>query len=382
MHAARPAHVPRTSRTVSLSLQALAVLAFAVPAGAQDLGDTLKRTVKRAAESEVQRKAEREARRATRCALGDARCATAGATPPAAAGGAQAAGPAGSTAGGGDHPLLPRYEGSRVLRRDFDEFTDYTLRTGKSKATGSKTLEGRVTRLTYEGPADRAVLEVFRNYEQQLRADGFTILFSCAREQCGDIRKEIESGPRYMLLWGGGDHRYLAARRAGAQGEVHVAVWVTRNSGGGAARGRPMVQADVIESGAMETRMALVDADALGRDIAQDGRAVLHGIHFDVDRDTLRPDAAPQIAEIARLLQGDPALRVRVVGHTDAQGRAAHNADLSRRRAQRIVDVLVREHGIARSRLAPEGRGAGEPVADNATEAGRAQNRRVEIIRR
>jgi outer membrane protein OmpA-like peptidoglycan-associated protein len=269
-----------------------------------------------------------------------------------------------------------------VLRRDFDEFTDYRLRTGKSKATGAQTLEGRVTRLTYEGPADRAVLEVFRNYEQQLRADGFTILFSCAREQCGDIRKEIESGPRYMLLWGGGDHRYLAARRAGPQGEVHVAVWVTRNSGGGPARGRAMVQADIVESGAMETRMTLVDADALGRDIAQDGLAVVHGIHFDVDRDTLRPDAAPQIAEIGRLLVREPSMRVRVVGHTDAQGSAAHNADLSRRRAQRIVDVLVREHGIARSRLAPEGRGASEPVADNATEAGRAQNRRVEIIRR
>jgi outer membrane protein OmpA-like peptidoglycan-associated protein len=288
----------------------------------------------------------------------------------------------GAAAGEADHPLVPRYEGARIIRREADEFTDYPLRTGKARATGTRTLEGALTRLTYEGPRDRSVLEVFRNYEAVLRQAGFETLYSCNRVECGDIRKDIESGERYMLLWGAGDHRYLAAKRSGHEGDAYVALYVTRNGGGGPAKGRAMVQLDVIETRPMEERMVVVDAGTLHGDLARDGRVALYGIQFDFDRDTLQPGSAAQIGQIAGLLRQSPALAIRVVGHTDDKGTPGYNLALSQRRATRIVDALAREHGIARGRMDAVGAGAAEPVARNDTEEGRALNRRVEIVER
>lgn len=287
-----------------------------------------------------------------------------------------------AAAGGADHPLVPRYEGARMIRREAEEFSDYTLRTGKTRATGTRTLEGALTRLTYEGPSDRSVLEVFRNYEAVLRRAGFETLYSCSRLECGDIRKDIESAERYMLLWGAGDHRYLAAKLPRRDGDAYVALYVTRNGGGGAAKGRAMVQLDVIETRPMEDRMVVVDADTLRGDLARDGRATLYGIQFDFDRDTLQPGSAAQIGEIAGLLRQAPTLAIRVVGHTDDKGASDYNLALSQRRATRIVDALAREHGIARGRMDASGVGAAEPVASNDTEEGRALNRRVEIVKR
>jgi outer membrane protein OmpA-like peptidoglycan-associated protein len=361
---------------------AVLVTAAAVmtPAAAQSLGDSLKRTVQRAVQSETQRKVDEQARRATRCALGDERCAREAQR--ADAGQAPKGDDGAASAEGADHPLVSRYAGSLLLRREADEFSDYSLRTGKSRNSGTRTLEGAVTRLTYQAPPDRAVLEVFRNYEATLRQAGFQTLYQCDRAECGDIRKDMESGPRYLLLWGAGDHRYLAARRSSPQGDAYVALYVTRNGSGGPAKGRAMVQLDVVETRPMQEDMVTVDADTLRRDLARDGRVSLYGIQFDFDRDTLRPDAAAQISEIAGLLAQEPGLAIRVVGHTDGRGAPAYNATLSQRRAARIVEALARDHGIARTRMEAEGAGAAKPVAGNDTEEGRALNRRVEIVKR
>ena len=73
-----------------------------------------------------------------------------------------------------------------------------------------------------------------------------------------------------------------------------------------------------------------------------------------------------------------PQLRVEVAGHTDDRGSHAYNLDLSQRRAQAVLDYFV-QMGIDAARLVPKGYGETAPVADNATEAGRAENRRVEL---
>lgn len=373
---------PHAVPGIARGLAALTLVATIVtPVRAQNLGDLLKGTVKRAVQGEAQRKVDQETRRATRCALGDERC---GQGAQQAGGRQDTAGDerAGTNAGGSDHPLVPRYADSRIVRREAEDFTDYSLRTGKSRSSGSLVVEGRLTRITYQGPQDRSVLEVFRNYEAQLKQDGFRVVYTCAREQCGDIRKDIESGPRYMLLWGGGDHRYLAAKRTRPEGDVHVSLYATRNEGGGPARGRAMVQLDVIEARPMEQRMVVIDAQAMRDSLASDGRVTLYGIGFDSDKDTLRSASTAQIAQIAGLLAQDRQLSVRVVGHTDATGAASHNQQLSRRRADRIVDALADEHGIVRSRMEAVGVGSAAPIASNDSEEGRALNRRVEIVKR
>lgn len=136
----------------------------------------------------------------------------------------------------------------------------------------------------------------------------------------------------------------------------------------------------VLERQAMAQSLGFLDAAAMRRAIDQDGRVALH-INFDTDQATLRPDAQPVIAEIGKLLADDPALQLSIEGHTDASGDAAHNQALSTARARSVLGALV-GLGVDPARLQSRGYGQERPVADNASEAGRAANRRVELVRR
>lgn len=104
-------------------------------------------------------------------------------------------------------------------------------------------------------------------------------------------------------------------------------------------------------------------------------------LNFDTDKATLRPDAQPVLAEVLKLLLQSPDLRLAVQGHTDDQGTLAHNQQLSDARARTVVATLT-QAGIAPDRLTAAGFGQTMPVADNTTETGRAQNRRVELVKR
>lgn len=279
-----------------------------------------------------------------------------------------------------DYPLIPRYEDSNIVRYEKDAFSDYALRIGKTGTTGTKALEGSLIRITYRAPEGRSVLEVFNNYQAALEEAGFTLLFDCAKRACGDIRRAIESEYRYLLLSGDGNERYVAAHLVRPEGDVYTAVYVTRNTSGGPDRDRAMIQLDVVEMKPMENRMVVIKADKLGQDINTDGHVALYGITFDSDKATLRQESESQIEEIAKLLNGDPSLRVLVVGHTDNTGGFDYNMDLSQRRAQSVVNALTRQ-GVAQNRLLATGVGPAAPVANNGTEDGRALNRRVGIVK-
>jgi outer membrane protein OmpA-like peptidoglycan-associated protein len=99
---------------------------------------------------------------------------------------------------------------------------------------------------------------------------------------------------------------------------------------------------------------------------------------FAIDSATLRPDLQNDLRVLSANLNRYPDSMVRIVGHTDNTGSAAHNQALSERRAGSVAAVL-RDAGVAPARLRPEGRGMSQPIASNASEEGRRQNRRVEI---
>jgi outer membrane protein OmpA-like peptidoglycan-associated protein len=117
------------------------------------------------------------------------------------------------------------------------------------------------------------------------------------------------------------------------------------------------------------------------RELAASGRARLYGIEFDLDSATLRAESRPVLDDVAKALASHPDWRLAIEGHTDSTGTPAHNQKLSEARAAAVRDYLT-AHGVAASRLTSAGFGASQPVADNATELGRARNRRVEIVRR
>jgi outer membrane protein OmpA-like peptidoglycan-associated protein len=99
---------------------------------------------------------------------------------------------------------------------------------------------------------------------------------------------------------------------------------------------------------------------------------------FTTDSAVLKPEAVEQVAKLADILAKYPQDRIRVQGHTDSTGSAAHNEELSLRRAQAVRDVLV-SRGVQSAQVLVEGAGASRPIADNKTAAGRAANRRVEL---
>jgi len=100
-------------------------------------------------------------------------------------------------------------------------------------------------------------------------------------------------------------------------------------------------------------------------------------LSFDVNSATLKPELRPVLDQFALGL--DSTMLVRIVGHTDSTGSDAINNPLSLQRAQTVRDYLS-THGVPAQRMAIEGRGSREPLADNASDAGRARNRRVEIL--
>ena len=104
-------------------------------------------------------------------------------------------------------------------------------------------------------------------------------------------------------------------------------------------------------------------------------------VSFDVNSANIKPAMHSVLDPFVTTLRGDPAARIDIVGHTDSTGSDAVNYPLSVERAQSVRDYLV-SRGVTAANIRTEGRGEREPVADNATESGRAKNRRVEIFLR
>jgi len=122
-------------------------------------------------------------------------------------------------------------------------------------------------------------------------------------------------------------------------------------------------------------------AGELQKDLAATGRARLYGILFDTDSARIRAESFPTLDEVVRVLAGEKSWSLTIEGHTDSTGAAAHNQVLAEQRAKSVREYLVSK-GVADGRLSTVGFGQTKPVADNTTELGRAQNRRVELVKR
>ena len=118
----------------------------------------------------------------------------------------------------------------------------------------------------------------------------------------------------------------------------------------------------------------------LTKTLSSTGRARVYGILFDLDSATIRPESKPVLDEVVASLKAEPTWQLTIEGHTDSTGSAEHNRVLSQQRADAVKAYLVAA-GIDPARLQTAGLGASQPVADNATELGRSQNRRVELVR-
>ena len=305
-----------------------------------------------------------------------------------------------------DFPGMPRYEGSTILLQSDRKFGELALQIGGLSAPDSmdpaevRKVEGRMTRTTYLllnlAAAKRSTLEVARNYELALKEAGFTRIWS-------GTDREIRNGPprayynvpeldRQLLTTGVKDRQYFCMENNGLFAAVYVTARSWEHTMIAKSEANPwgqdvtvpedavLIQLDLVDTRPMEEKMIHLSAEEMGKSISSSGKVAIYGIQFDFNKADIKPESAPALEEMAKLLKGDPSLKVLVVGHTDAVGTFEFNEDLSKRRARAVAAELAAKHGIDASRMTPLGASFMAPVATNTTEEGRALNRRVELV--
>lgn len=298
---------------------------------------------------------------------------------------------AGDVPGSKDHPLLTRFSGATIndySQKAFDEATLPNQPVDDDTKAKGLDLEGKVTRISYTISGDKSTLEVERNYLDALQKGGFQIVFRCAKEQCGksggsDFQGFVVNSHKVRLPGAGqasfgGAHRSILAKLPRPAGDAYVFLHIMDDS---TSNKRTLVYQEVVEVQPMQTgQVKVLDAGAMQKGLASTGKIALYGIYFETDKAQVKPESKAQLDEMSKLLTTNPALKVYIVGHTDNQGQFAHNIDLSQKRADAVVQSLTTTYRIPAARLAAKGVASLAPVASNNDEAGRAQNRRVELV--
>ncbi len=304
----------------------------------------------------------------------------------------------GDVPGSRDPPGVKRYTGSEIIGYHAPAFDEFLLPLGPPTTlspaayTKSLPLEGLVGRYTYVAPAGRSAAELFQNYELEFQRLGLVPLYrkgAGERGWFGPTFNEAAASDHVgqILAYNEAQERVLIAKSTD-ESPTYYYIFVTAYKDGVipdalksvVAKDRALAELIVVAPRPLERNMTLLNAADMSKSLATSGRVVLYGISFDTDKDTLRADSDPTLKEIATLLTQNPHMSLHVVGHTDNQGKADYNLDLSRRRAQAVVRALTSKFGIDAGRLDAFGCGLYAPIAPNDTEDGRARNRRVELI--
>jgi outer membrane protein OmpA-like peptidoglycan-associated protein len=300
--------------------------------------------------------------------------------------------------GSKDPPGMKRYEGSEIIGYREPKFDEYLLPLGTPasfappKYEKSQAVEGQVSRYTYIAPAGRTPAEVSRNYELEFSRMGLTTLYAKKAGERGWFgptfdKAADEDGLGQILAYNEPEERLLVGRTKDAAPTFYL-VFVTAYRDGVipsrlrdvVQKGRTLAHVVVIAPEALQQKMVFVNADEMKKALQDQGKVALYGIYFDSDKDVVKPESEPTLKEVAKLLAGNPSLRLHVVGHTDNQGKPDYNLDLSRRRAASVVRELTTKLGVDAARLDSFGCGLYAPAASNDTEDGRARNRRVELV--
>ncbi len=306
-----------------------------------------------------------------------------------------------------DHPLIKRFAGSEIVGYDVKRFDEYSLQTSTFKRFNLDTdkrefvepsmqLEGGVTRIWYEAAGEASSAELVGNYRNELKAQGFRIIYDSSKDQAAgrwtgflnnyDDIKIRTNRSNYVFRAADYDGiRVLSAVKERSEGDIYVYIttveWPRSDTTYKSKQGA-YAAVDIIEVRPMKQNMVLVKADEMSKAITLHGKVALYGIFFDTDQATIKPESKGTLEQIAKLLKQETQLSLHVVGHTDNTGGFEHNLDLSKRRASSVKTALTGEYGIEPNRLTPNGVASLAPVATNATEEGRAKNRRVELVPR
>jgi OOP family OmpA-OmpF porin len=287
-----------------------------------------------------------------------------------------------------------------------ESLTSYALPTGpfSNGLIPSLRVEGPLTQTAWRiDTPGQTTLEILAPLRDQLRQAGFTILFECDTVDCGgfDFRYKTSVLPEPEMHVDLGDFRFLSARR----GDEAISLMVSRSSQAGFVQMTHVGQGDVrlgdgsapVLTAATKGTSRAIDLPRLAPDAATalpaataptqigprllaGGSVALDDLVFASGTSSLSEGAYASLTELAAWLRENPALRVALVGHTDASGGLEGNIALSRKRAQSVRERLIAKYAIPAQQIEAEGVGYLSPRASNLTEEGRHMNRRVEVI--
>ena len=251
--------------------------------------------------------------------------------------------------GSKDHPMFSRMPGYYISEYDAQDFSSVELDTEPPRK-----VEGRFWKISYwlkEGARKVGPVQIARNYTDLMVKRGGKTLYDNVDSGGGSTVAQMPID---------GKNIYLQLYVSNA-GEVY--------------------DLTVVEEAGMEQKVEFT-AMELAKALNDNGSVALHNILFDTGKATLKPESAASLAPVGELLKSDAALKLEIQGHTDNVGQAAANLRLSQDRAAAVKAYLVQTFAIPAGRLTTAGFGDTRPVAPNTAEAGRAQNRRVELVKK
>lgn len=289
--------------------------------------------------------------------------------------------------------VLSEFEGSVELGRYTSDYDRLAYPAELVNAAEVLSVEGAMISRVFQKPEERSNLEIFRSYERELAGAGFTLhaggelsssttfLISQVygpNTPSFDAREWVNpdggraSGLELPYIVGLADH-YLIASRSNATQEIWVAIALSGQ--------RPNYLVEELTRSVMATNTVTLDLERLRSEIQNAGKIAIYDIYFATGSAVIEPESANALEIIATYLN-ESSGRFYIVGHTDDTGTLASNLELSNARAAAVRAALVANHGIDADRLDTNGVGPLAPVSNNTDQAGRALNRRVEIVQR
>lgn len=210
-----------------------------------------------------------------------------------------------------------------------------------------------------------------------------TSIVGCYEFNGGLLEGGLENRLMKLTWKENGDSKGPALMFFAQDGKQFLGVWAHNNSNDGFSgewNGKKISE----KVGSCEHLKTLEAGNAAGNKIEESlektGRAIVYGINFDFNSDVIKNESKPTLDQIAAVLTENKQWKMTVEGHTDNVGGETANKTLSEKRANAVKTYLVGK-GIEAVRLSASGMGMSKPVAQNETEAGRAQNRRVELVK-
>jgi outer membrane protein OmpA-like peptidoglycan-associated protein len=256
-----------------------------------------------------------------------------------------------------EHPVIKPFPNSVLAENmskynKFDQF-EFFIQNKKTKQREKINVKGQYWKLLYEvrkpngeRVQDISTVEFLENYKNAALEKGGEVLW----EDRGvlDIRIPRDDG-----------------------GNTYCQIMPSANLG--------QIYLNIIDEKGFKQSLTF-GVDDLKSALDKDGKVILYGILFDLDKASLKQESVKQLSNMVALLLKYPTLKIEIQGHTDNQGKDDYNMKLSKNRAETVSSYL-QLFGVDKNRLVSKGFGESKPIASNDTEEGRAQNRRVELIK-